>query len=112
VLVVCKVATLPREGAQLLAEKMRDHVCKVKEDAGLKGVLRAEEVNRKEIFNAISSPYIELILQINTSFASEHSPHDPHKMDHTPAHREFVGAWRRAKQLEIEVIANGDLALA
>ena len=112
VLVVRKAAGLPRATIRSLAERMRAHVDEVPEQARLLDIVRAEEKNRGEIFRVVNSPYIELIFQINTTFASDHFPHDPQAMDQSPAHEEFVDAWRRAKLLEIEAIANGDQVLA
>lgn len=112
VLVVRKAANLSKQTAGILAQTMRGHIHPVSDKADLTEIVIAEEKHRREIFNVVNSPYIELIFQINTSFASSHFPHDPRRMDNSPEHRQFVGAWRRAKLLEIEAIANRDQALA
>jgi GntR family transcriptional repressor for pyruvate dehydrogenase complex len=97
--------------SKALAEKCLAAVRTLRLDASFHEVLLVEQESRKAIFDLIKSRYIELIFQINMAFAQRHFPPAGDR-DDTPAHRDFVRAWRHAKQLEFESIADGDPELA
>ena len=97
--------------SKALAEEYLQRVRALRLDASFEDVLLIELESRKAIFDLIKSRYIELIFQINIAFAQRRFPATGAK-DDTDAHREFVRAWRHAKQLEFESIAEGDAELA
>jgi DNA-binding FadR family transcriptional regulator len=109
--VLRRAARIRTEGSKALAEKYLDRVRALRLDATFHDVLRIEQESRRAIFDLIKSPYIELIFQINTAFAQRRFA-PPSHTDDTESHRDFVRAWRSAKLLELESIADGDPELA
>jgi len=55
---------------------------------------------------------VNSIFRINANFARRHFPDPPSIRDGTPEHAEFVVAWRKAKLIELDAIADGDQDLA
>jgi GntR family transcriptional repressor for pyruvate dehydrogenase complex len=109
--VLRRAARIRTEESKALAEKYLDRVRALRLDATFHDVLRIEQESRRAIFDLINSPYIELIFQINTAFAQRRFA-PPSERDDTESHRDFVCAWRSAKLLELESIADGDPELA
>ena len=97
--------------SKALAEKYLEKLTALRLDASFHDVLLFEQDSRRAIFDLVKSRYIELIFQINTAFAQRRFA-PPSEKDDTDAHREFVRAWRSAKLLEFESIADGDPELA
>ena len=83
----------------------------MRNEASFHDVLRVENASRTAIFELASSPYIELIFQINIAFSRGQFA-SPSERDDTPAHREFVRSWRNAKILTLESVADGNPELA
>jgi GntR family transcriptional regulator, transcriptional repressor for pyruvate dehydrogenase complex len=109
---VLRRAARIRDGrASVLAERYSAEVRAVRSDAPFHEVLQVEQQSRKAIFDLIQSRYIELIFQINTAFAQGRMAPTA-VLDGTDTHREFIRAWRNAKLLEFESIADGDPELA
>ena len=109
--VLRRAARIRSHESKALAERYLHAVRALRLDASFHDVLRIEQDSRKAIFELVKSPYIELIFQINTAFAQRRFV-PPSDSDDTVSHREFVRAWRGAKLLELESIADGDPELA
>jgi DNA-binding FadR family transcriptional regulator len=109
--VVRRAAALKNKKSKAFAAEHLQSVRALRSDASFYEVLHVDEAARKAMFQLISSPYIELIFQINTAFSRRHFT-SPSKRDHTQAHKEFVPAWQNAKILELETIADGNVELA
>ena len=97
--------------SKALAEKYLERVKDLHLGASFNDVLLIEQESRQAIFELVNTPYIELIFHINTAFAQRRFAPTAER-DNTEAHREFVRAWRSAKILEFESIAEGDPELA
>ena len=109
--VLARAARVKTQQSRDLAEKYLKKVRALRSDASWEDVFRIEQESRKAVFDLIDSSYVELIFQINTTFARKHFSH-PSAGDHTEEHRAFVRAWRQAKLLEFESIVDGDPELA
>jgi len=109
VVVARRAAAAASGETRALMEALRSRVLTLTDDAGFDDMLAIEEECRKAIFQLIRSPYIELIFHINRTFAIKRFPMRPSDLDGTPQHAEFIHAWRRAKLMEIEAIADGDV---
>lgn len=107
-----KAAGTRSEKAIAITQELRKKVSAVRLDAGFDDVLRVEQKIRTAMFDLVNSRYIELMFQINMAFARRRFPTIPAERDNTPEHREFVVAWRNAKLLEFDAIADGDQNLA
>jgi DNA-binding FadR family transcriptional regulator len=107
--VMRKAAAGRSQGAKALVKHFRAEVGALPPDASYDEVLALELESRNAIFNLIKSRYIHLIFQINMAFAQRRLG-TPRK-DAAAAHREFVHAWRNAKLMELEAIADGDQEL-
>jgi DNA-binding FadR family transcriptional regulator len=107
-----KAASLRTEDARALAGRLREKVAALRDDASFTDVYEIEHYCRTRIFGLIEDPYIELIFNVNLAFSRRKQYADPSKLDGTRTHREFVRAWRRAKLIELETIADGDEQLA
>jgi DNA-binding GntR family transcriptional regulator len=105
--VLRKAASLRNEAARALAEEYRERVAAVRPDASFRKIIELEAASRDAIFELSKTRYIELIFQINSTFASRHLT-PASDADHTDEHRRFVHAWRNAKLMELEAIADGD----
>jgi GntR family transcriptional repressor for pyruvate dehydrogenase complex len=110
--VVRRAARASGPEAKVLTARLRTKVAALKSTATFDEVLKFEQESRTAIFKLIKSRYIELIFQINAAFAQGHFPSRPSDRDDTPEHQEFVLAWRSAKLLEFDAIANGDEELS
>lgn len=108
---VRKACRMVPEGTRAFAEEMREQVSAIPEEAGFDEILAVEEAGRSRLFKLNNSPYVELIFHINRTFAQRHFPSVPAEMDGTPAHRDFVRQWKKAKLLELDAIADGDIEL-
>lgn len=107
-----------RKAATNLSRENKSHVVALlervealDEKSTFDDVLKVEEEVRSRLFQLINSRYIELIFQINTTFAEERFP-TPVSRDDKRKQRSFVRAWRSAKILELEAIRDGDRVLA
>jgi DNA-binding FadR family transcriptional regulator len=80
-------------------------------EASFHDVDEIEQKSRVSIFALVDCRYIELIMRINQTFGSHHQ-FPTAARDDTPSHRAFVVAWRKAKALELQAIADEDLPLA
>ncbi|WP_299698448.1 GntR family transcriptional regulator [Hydrocarboniphaga sp.] len=106
--VVRKAAATKSKEAKALAKKFREKVNLLKPGVPFADVLRIEQESRTAIFALIQSRYIELIFHINTAFAQRRFTSRSETKDGTAEHREFVLAWRNAKLMELDAIADGD----
>jgi DNA-binding FadR family transcriptional regulator len=109
--VVSKAAGVGTAEAKALALTLRKKMSALPPDASFEEILTIEQESRTAIFNLINSRYIELIFQLNAAFAERRFPIIPAEQDKSDNHREFVQLWRNAKLLELDAIADGDLAL-
>jgi DNA-binding FadR family transcriptional regulator len=109
--VMRRAARTKTTASKALAEKYLERVKDLKLGASFKDILLIEQESRQAIFDLVNSPYIELIFHINTTYAQRRFAPNAAR-DNTDAHREFVRAWRSAKILEFESIAEGDPELA
>ena len=105
--VLRKAASLRTEAAREMASRFRERVAALRPDAPFRQILQLEQESRAEIFALTKSRYIELIFQINIAFARDRFPGTA-APDDSEAHRKFVDAWRKAKLMELDAIADGD----
>lgn len=108
--VMRKAAAKRTQEAKALVKRFREKVSALPQHAPYEEVLALELESRDAIFNLIKSRYIHLIFQINMAFTHRRLPSMRHR-DDTADHREFVHAWRNAKLMELEAIADGDQEL-
>lgn len=109
--VMRKAARVGRADAQALAARFRPKVNRLKPGASFAEILRLEQECRTEIFKLTRSGYIELIFEINSTFASRKFPPASEEIAETD-HQEFVRAWKESKLLELSAIQDGDIELA
>lgn len=109
--VIRRAASVNNEKSKAVAEEQLQRVRALRNEASFHDVLRVENASRTAIFELASSPYIELIFQINIAFSRGQFA-SPSERDDTPAHREFVRSWRNAKILTLESVADGNPELA
>jgi GntR family transcriptional repressor for pyruvate dehydrogenase complex len=105
---VRRAAQIGGTEAAAVAAKLRIKAVALKPTATFDQARKFEQESRAAVFGLIKSRYMELIFQLNVAFAQGHFPSRPSDLDETPEHREFVLAWRNAKLMEIDAIANGD----
>lgn len=108
---VNKAAQINTEQARTLALSLRQTVRALQADATFADVLRVEQEIRNAVFKLIDSRYVELIFQLSAAFAERQFPVIPSAQNNTAEHREFIQAWRNAKLMELDAIADGDAAL-
>lgn len=108
--VLRRAASLNNAAARKLADHYRQQVLEIDPGATSHEILEVEVTSREAIFDLVKGRYIQLIFHINAAF-SEGRFLPPEALDGTPAHREFVRAWREAKLLELGAIAEGDVEL-
>lgn len=104
--VLRKAAGLRSEAARAMVEAFRERVAQVRAEASFSEIVQLEQESRTAIFELVKARYIELIFQINVAFAQKRFAAAP-AMD-AAEHRAFVHAWRNAKLMELEAIADGD----
>lgn len=107
-----KAAALGTEPARALAERFRARVSALSPDAPFAQVIALEQDCRAAVFELVKAGYIELIFRINAAFAQRSAIARPSEADASEAHRAFIKAWRSAKLLELDAIADGDPDLA
>lgn len=105
--VLRKAASLRNEAARSMAQHYREQVLAIRPDAPFKQIIELEQASRAAIFSLTNARYIELIFQINMTFAQRRFA-PTSGADDTEAHRQFVQAWRNAKLLELAAISDGD----
>lgn len=81
-------------------------------DASWGDVFELERECRSAIFELLKCRYIEFLFNTSVAFAYKKGFPNPSDRDDTGAHSEFVDAWRKAKIIELEMIAAGDEELA
>jgi DNA-binding GntR family transcriptional regulator len=108
---VRKAASLRTDEARATAKRLRERLAGLKADAPFTRLVEFDAESRAEIFALTRARYIELIFQINIAFARTRFRQTP-VWDDAEAHRRFVDAWRKAKLLEFDAIADGDTDLA
>lgn len=94
--------------ARALAERFRERIDRLPDDAGFRQIRELETEFRVAIFDLIDSRYIELIFQINMAFAMRRFASEHAARDDTPAHLAFVREWREARRMELGALADGD----
>ncbi len=109
---VGKAAGMRTEDAKALAEHFCGKVGALRLDASLDDVKEINENIRRAILELIKSRYIDLIFNVNTAFGRRKQLANPADRHDTSEHREFVRAWRQAKLMELEAIADGEPELA
>lgn len=107
-----QVAELGPEQGAPLAARLRRLVNRLPEDVGFSQVRLLEREIRRAVFELLGSPYVELIFNINASFAQRKFATSPAGDDRSERHRVFVAAWREAVLLELDAIARGDAEVA
>lgn len=108
VIVAGKAATLESKEKNTLIERLRSKALALKDDAVWDELIEVEESTRNGMLALINSPYVDLIFHVNRMFASQEFPINPRDRDGTAEHVEYVRAWRKAKLLELDAIADGD----
>ncbi|UVO55752.1 GntR family transcriptional regulator [Sphingomonas sp. SUN039] len=106
--VVRKACAAPRPAARALSERYATEVAALPDAATFHDVSMLEAACRDAIFDLLDSRYIELIFQINVAFSSRRIDRPPSDRNDTSEHRDFVRAWRKAKAMELDAIADGD----
>ena len=110
--VVRKAAAMKTEASRAVAAQFRNKVSGLPDSTGFSKLLELEQKLRAEVFKVINSPYIELIFKINADYSRRHFVTPPSERDNTPEHLAFVIAWRKAKLMELDAIADGDEEVA
>lgn len=106
-----EAAASDREKATALAERLGERISRVDDDATMTEIGKLEQEVREEIFGLIGGGYLRLLLRINATFSRQHVEDRPADTQ-LENHVRFVRAWRRAKLMELNAIADGDPALA
>jgi DNA-binding GntR family transcriptional regulator len=109
---VRRAAALPAERTAGLASAFRRDFARLAPDAPFGEVQALEQKIRRAVFDLIDSPYVELIFNINASFARRRFATSPAGDWDSESHRAYVGDWRAAVSLELDAIAKGDVELA
>ena len=107
-----KAVRLRDERTPALAARFRRDIQTLTAAAGFSEVLALEHKISRYVFGLIDSPYVELIFDINATFARRKIADLPASRDGMPEHTHFVQAWGKAKMMELEAIAEGDAELA
>ncbi|MET0363905.1 MAG: GntR family transcriptional regulator [Sphingobium sp.] len=109
--VIRKAAQIDTPAKRDIITRYRERLDTLSPDTGHREVLELEEALRTEIFELIDSRYIELIFHINMAFADRRfaKPDQPEDVGETAA---FVAAWRNARRMELNAMADGDGELA
>ena len=110
--VVRRAAALKNAASAQVTSGFRKKVSKLTDDTGFSELLELDQQIRSAVFDLIKSPYVELIFNINGNFARRYLTDSPSARNDTPEHTKFVDAWRKAKLLELDAIANGDEEIA
>jgi DNA-binding FadR family transcriptional regulator len=106
-----KAAALGSPEAKALAAQFLGEIDRLPDDTGFQTIRELETKFRAALFDLIDSRYIELIFQINMTFAMRRFPSTPSSQDGTRAHRDFVREWREARRMELNALADGDADL-
>lgn len=109
--VVRRASAKPTEEARGTVDALKRRVAGIKGHATFAQVRVLELEIQRKILKLANSRYIELIFDINIAFTTRLMLVDTEEPD-DPEHLEFVRAWREAKILELNAIAEGDQELA
>ena len=109
---VAMAAQRQDERAKTLAERFRAPLRAIKAESGFAEIMAIETKIRRQVFDLIGSPYVELIFNINANFATREIAEPPAQRDGTKAHADFVRAWRKAMAMQLEAISDGDAEVA
>lgn len=109
--VMRRAAGQPATRTMPMIDSMRRKLEKLKPSAVFSEVSKLEQESQRAVLELADSPYIELIFQINTAFATRRFT-PPSLHDDSEEHRTFVQDWRQAKRLELSAIEDGDAELA
>lgn len=104
---VRRAAGLQSEASREVGRRLLDLVSGLRPDAPRAKVLEVERETRTAIFALTKARYIELIFQVNMTFARTRFPPMSEQSDPISDHL-FVSAWRKAKIMELEAIIDGD----
>ena len=105
-----RAAQEPVHTRQRIADEFMAKLATVAPEAPHERILEFELAYRQAIFELVGSRYVQLIFQINSTFAQGQLGLRQELTD--AEHGEFVRCWRNAKLLELAAIANGDADLA
>jgi DNA-binding FadR family transcriptional regulator len=105
-----KAAQAPPDERQGIADKFTARLTGLKPETSFDAILDFEFDYRDAIFELVGSRYVQLIFQINATFA--HDTYNARPELSEAEHLEFVRAWRNAKHLELAAMAIGDPDLA
>jgi DNA-binding FadR family transcriptional regulator len=106
-----QAARLRSDGSRALAEKLSEFVRSVSPAVSNRELIEIEQRIRSEVFELLDSPYMRLIFQVNVQFAKRQFEGPDQIPDVARDHEQFVAAWRNAKLLELQAIAQGDVEL-
>ena len=109
--VMRKAARAEPTDARALCGAFRRKVGAIRPDAAFADVLRLELEWRSAVFKLTRSGYIELIFEINSSFALRRFPGTTEEIS-VEEHMEFVRTWRESTLIELAAIHEGDVELA
>ncbi|MDR2881704.1 MAG: GntR family transcriptional regulator [Azoarcus sp.] len=108
---VRRAARMPSHLVKPMVEDFTARLKLLAPDARFRDILDIEDANRSAIFALTESAFIELVFQINYTFAQGNFVGD-WANDGIEEHIAFVQAWRDAKLMELMAIADGDEQLA
>ena len=108
---VRRAANLPSDLTKPMAEEFTRKVKGLAPDASFEELLAVEQASRSAVFALTGSAYIELIFQINHTFAESSFAGD-HSDERGANQADFVNAWRNAKLMELAAVMDGDERLA
>jgi DNA-binding GntR family transcriptional regulator len=107
---VRRAAGLRNEAIVTTVETLRKRLLALHPTAPFRQLMELERLVREEVFALTRARYIELIFQINVTFARDRFP--TVSASDLDDHAQFVDRWRRAKLMELDAIADGDQELA
>jgi len=106
-----EAASVASEAARQLADRLRQLIEQVPENARLRDIGKLEQECRSAICELIDARYVELLFRINSAFARHRIAPEFDALD-PPAGAEFIHKWKRSKLMEIEAIGDADPVLA
>lgn len=110
--VLREAALADRAEAHSLAERLTCEVEALGPETTIEDIGRIERVSRSAIFELIDGAYIEVLFRINAAFSRQQIKAEAYTSDDAEGYRQFFRAWKKAKLLEFEAIAEGDEFLA
>jgi DNA-binding FadR family transcriptional regulator len=95
-----------------ICEKLRKKVLSITEDTDILKIREVETYIQAEIFSLSNAKYLKLIYDINIHLYDSHFDYAAAAKASHEYHQAFVRAWRVAKLMELNAVAEGDVDLA